>query len=433
MPDRDPADEPLAAHLAGARQRLLDEIEQPGLDALTRRASTLRRRRSAGTAAAAVLVFLSIGTGVVQASRNADRSPPSPGDRPSASETVTTWTGAGITISGASGTAKELPGDVVDVEFVDQGRGYLLTAACAGAAKCAVRFAATEDGGRSWTLRDHPGQDRTAPESALPLLLTLGDQVIIADRPTPSAEQRRYTSTDGGRTWSRSERAVPAANAGTGAWPAGARPWVVADAGGNGCGSVYAWTSGGLVPTHQPGLSTCWAATVPDAAGGWWVGGLSTGAAEPAVAVTRDGGLTWQTHVFADEPAGATGARVALLGSHVSVVTLGARLAVYTSVDLGRTFGAGTTHSGAPGTLAGDPVPLLDGRLLVLTGESPGDTNRGRWYVTADGGSTWENAGGLHDCARLARTPAGYVAYRLSGNYTAFSADGSAWRKLNAV
>jgi len=45
---------------------------------------------------------------------------------------------------------------------------------------------------------------------------------------------------------------------------------------------------------------------------------------------------------------------------------------------------------------------------------------------------TWVNAVGLHQTARLARTAAGYVAYNMTKIYTAFSVDGSTWRKINA-
>jgi hypothetical protein len=150
--------------------------------------------------------------------------------------------------------------------------------------------------------------------------------------------------------------------------------------------------------------------------------------------VSRDNGRSWTPTVFVDQP-GASGARVATLGRLVYVATLAWRsatdanrdalTAVYASDDLGRSFSR-HTHTGAPGTLAGDLVPLLDGRLLLV------DAN-GQWYVSANAGTTWRAAVGLHPTGRVARTAAGYVAYKLTKAYTAFSVDGSTWRKLSVI
>ncbi|HEX5597432.1 MAG TPA: sialidase family protein, partial [Micromonosporaceae bacterium] len=101
-------------------------------------------------------------------------------------------------------------------------------------------------------------------------------------------------------------------------------------------------------------------------------------------------------------------------------------LALLHSADGGQTFTRTRKgNAGAPQSLAGAMVPLLDGRLLVAGGDR-------RWYISADDGATFTRAeGNLPAVGRLARTSAGYIAYDLfGGGWAAFSSDGSAWRKL---
>jgi photosystem II stability/assembly factor-like uncharacterized protein len=145
--------------------------------------------------------------------------------------------------------------------------------------------------------------------------------------------------------------------------------------------------------------------------------------------VTRDGGASWHL-VPLDLSGGAIAStQVAVLGSHAYAVVLGPQRtirAIFHSSDGGLSFSRmREAGAGEPATLAGDAVPLLDGRLLVTTTER-------RWYVSADDGRTFERAeGNLPVVGRLARTPAGYVAYDLfGGGWAAFSSDGSTWRKL---
>jgi hypothetical protein len=107
-----------------------------------------------------------------------------------------------------------------------------------------------------------------------------------------------------------------------------------------------------------------------------------------------------------------------------------ALLAILHSTDSGGSFTLTRTRGTAePATLAGEAVPLLDGRLLVTT------TAR-EWYVSDDAGATFAEArGGLPVVGPLRRTWAGYVAYDLFGGepagWAAFSSDGSTWRKLH--
>jgi hypothetical protein len=165
------------------------------------------------------------------------------------------------------------------------------------------------------------------------------------------------------------------------------------------------------------------------------VGGVEPGTGQPAIAVSADGGASWTATplgVAGGEP--ATSVQVSLLGSHAYALVLGGEagaerpiVAIFHSADGGRTFGL--THRpgtpGAPHSVTGELIPLLDGRLLIAGGDQ-------RWYVSADDGATFAPAGGnLPRVGRLGTTPAGYVAYDLFKNYwAAYSSDGSTWRKL---
>ncbi|BCB85312.1 hypothetical protein Psuf_026250 [Phytohabitans suffuscus] len=226
-----------------------------------------------------------------------------------------------------------------------------------------------------------------------------------------------YVTSDGGRTWQATSRPdAPATSVATGQ---------LLRLGG---GAVEVWSSvygnRGELVQQPPGMTVDWVAGAPSATGAWWVGGTRDG--RPAVAVTRDGGSSWQVH-----PLDATGrtAQVSVLGEHVYATVLGADRAisaVFLSTDSGQTFTRTTSGPVAtPDGLAGEAVPLLDGRLLV-TGTD------GKWYVSADDGRTFHQADGtLPQVGPIFRTPAGYIVRDLFGSgWAAFSADGSTWRKL---
>jgi photosystem II stability/assembly factor-like uncharacterized protein len=431
--------------LAEGRQRLLERIGDPGLAAVSHRATVLRRRRAASAATVAVALVL-LGTVTIQSLARETANRPLPAATPTPSGSPIVYADAGLTINGVPAPPDNFPGEVIDVEYVDADRGYLLTSSCASRNQCVATFATTDDGGQNWIRRPYPGANRTAPEDFPPMLVALGLQITIVDNPNRVSDGdsvERYVSDDGGATWRTQHSTLHrGARAQTQAWPRGGRPQVVREASGilrPACAGnvVYGWlpvpkadgdNGPALVrPPTQPGIDACWAAAVPDANGGFWVGGIKDGKA--AVAVTYDGGAHWKPFVFEQE-AGAFGARVAHLGRDVYVVTYGSRFAMYHSSDFGATFGPARPHAGqVPKTLKGDPIALLDGRVLVI-----GDSD-GRWYVAADptGTPTWTVAGALHKTGWLERTAYGYVAHNLTGDYTAFSVDGSTWRKLNAI
>jgi hypothetical protein len=314
-------------------------------------------------------------------------------------------------------------------------------------AGCQVRFAATSDGGQSWQERTTPLAETLLAADAPPVLLTFDGRIAIAEEPASvpvGRPLRRYSSGDAGLGW----QADPVASAPTpvAAIPHGAHPYVQATDPGalGGChgGWLAVWTVDAAQPlplAQQPALQPCWAASRPAGDGSWWVGGILPGSGSapgsPAVAVSRDQGRSWTVTVLSAQPTEVSGVRVATLGEHVYAVVLGPRTgpdvapvrAIYHSTDRGARFGrSDPTRVGEPSQLAGDLVPLLDGRLLLVAGD-------GSWYVSADDGDTFAPARTLGHAGRLARTGSGYVVYGLfGGGWCAYSSDGSTWHKLNA-
>ncbi|GAA0739050.1 hypothetical protein GCM10010199_62620 [Dactylosporangium roseum] len=398
------------------RDRL--DIEQPPLSVIAARANVLRRRRRLGRAGAACAVVGLVLAGVAVTVTGEDQPPP---DQPAASGPAGVWTAEDITVNGLPHLPTDLPGKVRDVEFLDADRGFLLSAECQGTTSCTTWVSATTDGGRTWRTRRAPGPLASTAADAVPTMVVTGAPARIAllgAGPTPVLS----TSTDG-ETWDTGQRTVPAGD-GAAPLPSTAHLFTVGSAP---CGRrVLAVTPEGLVaPPRQPrGLDVCWTAPVVGGDGSWWVGGRSAG--QPALAVSRDGGANWNMTTFP----GTGQARTVTQGRDVFAVvvdpdTSPARLlGVVSSVDGGATFGSVNPTAGQA-TIGGDPVPLLDGRLLIVDGA-------GHWLVSGDRGATWHRLAGLHPTNRLARTQAGYVAYEMSAIYTAFSVDGSTWQKLDA-
>ena len=428
MPDLD-------TQLHRGRADLLTTIDQPPLARIRDRARMLRRRRTAGVAAGLLAVAVAVTLGLRPWAGDRPPSPPPVADgRPGGP----VYGSSGITVTGLTGDAVlQLPGTISDAEFVDADTGYLLSS-CAEADPCPSRLAHTNDGGRTWQTYDLPAVLDHRDGFDL-IAFADGRLATAAGRPAGSGAPpagattdagsadgpASYGSSDGGQSWQPALR-------GTGP-SAAARPGDLLRlrrAAGRCGGAVEVWRSGLLriapVAT-RPGIGVCWVSPVAAADGAWWVGG--TAGDRAALAATPDGGRTWRT-IELDAPARDVGSvEVASLGSHSYAVVLGrdrSITALFHSADGGRSFTR--TRYGSPATprgLAGTMVPLLDGRLLVAGTDH-------RWYLSSDDGATFTRAeGSLPAVGRLARTPAGFVAYDLfGGGWVAFSPDGTTWRKL---
>jgi hypothetical protein len=389
------------------------DIDQPPLAVIAARAATLRRRRLAARAGVLALAAAAITGGTLATLR--DRAAPPPVVAASGSASAGTWNADGITLAGLPRLPRDLPGTVRDAEFLDADRGFLLTADCQNPASCTAWVSATTDGGATW--RTVP-----APVAGLPALIAGGDGVTLVGA-APAYPRARTTD---GEQWTTAGTppAAPAALTG------GSR---LVPLDGTGCGArTGALTGTGLAPVPQPPpITACWWSPVRAGNGAWWVGGR-TADGRPALAASRDG-EHWTVSSFAGFPATAY-ARVAALGTDVFATVVappaGAAagpdrlLAVAVSADGGATFGPPHPTAGQA-TIGGDLVPLVDGRLLIVDGQ-------GHWLASADRGVSWHRLDGLHATMRLARTEGGYVAYEMAQIYTAFSADGSAWQKLDA-
>jgi photosystem II stability/assembly factor-like uncharacterized protein len=406
----------LDQRLADGRRHLVDSIEQPPLAQIAGRAATIRRRRRMAGMGGTLTAVLAVMLFAVQSLQGVAPSPPS--GRGSAPPPPV-WKGLGITLTGLAGTAPDLPGRVVDVEFADTDRGYLLTLDCASA--CRIGFATTVDGGRSWQVRQLPSGVGGASADRPPRLWAAGTWAVVAGD-GPAA----YASTDGGATWmqvrSKDENVV--------SMQPGPLLWLD-----TGSGQIRAWLPDGepAILQYQPEMTVRWVSGIRSGDGSWWAGGVDTGG-RPALAVSHDGGASWPRVALPDAPTGGYEVRVATLGQTVYAAVLGPPgpagtlhreiRAIYRSTDGGANF-TRTFSGGVPGTVVGDLVPLVDDRLLLAGSDH-------HWYVSADGGATFRDAPDLLPVGHFARTPAGYVAYDLlGGGWCAFSADGSNWFKLN--
>ena len=400
MPDLD-------SRLARSRAALLDEIDQPPLADVHRRAGRIRRRRAArvGAAALALVAVVAVAARPWEATH---RPPVTPAATPTVAAPV--YRGAGVEITGlAPGTVLNLDGEVVDVEFSDADHGLAFSicqqSGCPALAK-------TSDGGLTWTAVALPA----GVTNDLQLLGFPGGRSLLV------GPDVRFTTDDGGATW---REAAPATTATRPLIADGQLPQLDLTS-----GTVTVWSpdQGPLGPlAQQPDLTVSWVAAAPTADGAWWVGGTAGG--KPAVAVTRDAGATWQQTVLGVPSGAVETVRVGVLGTDVYAVASGETgllRNIYYSSDGGKSFTA-TFAGGKPERVSGEPVPLLDGRLL-LTGHDRAD---GTWWVSADDGKTFTAATELPAVGTVNRTIAGYVAYRLfDSGWLAFSTNGLTWQKL---
>lgn len=241
------------------------------------------RRRSTGLVAAAATLVVLAGTvaGVAATGSGAEEPPAAARTAPAVTDPH--------------------PGEeVVWAGAADAAHLYLSFRVCSTApcGKTVVQLAGSDDGGRTWTDRGGP--------IGVGDLAVLGPRTLL--RNAPGRPEELLVSTDGAGTWSPVKRVTRA----VAALPAGATLICLQapdESGGLGepCRlhavepAVYRLTPLAVQPALVPeptGLEP--AGSRLAVAGKLWVGGTDPATGRPAVAVSRDAGRTWSSHVFTD-------------------------------------------------------------------------------------------------------------------------------------
>ncbi|GIF53835.1 hypothetical protein DFJ67_2953 [Asanoa ferruginea] len=404
MPDLD-------NRLARSRTALLDEIEQPPLADVRRRARRIRRRRSAA-AGATVLALLGVIGIAARPWQHDGTTPEVTASNPAAITPV--YEAGGIKIVGLlPQPVYVLGGDNPDVEFTDRTHGLAATAC----AQDCPPLARTDDGGLKWG----PAAPSPVGGGSADLIAFPGGRWLLKGGDS-------YWSSADGTNWK--PVTPPAATSRAAIGPGELLRYDPVAA----AVTVLSPEEGPLGPlTAQPELTIRSVIPPPAADGAWWIGGVVDG--RPAVAVSRDSGRSWSVTPLPATAGDVYTVTTGTLGTEVYAVARGEKgelRAVYHSTDSGRDFtsndltGAAAAHK-APATVSGDPVPLLDGRLLVIEqGGAPSS-----WWVSDDGGASFSPVAGLPAVGFIRQTYAGYVAYQLfDSSWMAFSPDGSTWQKL---
>ncbi|NBE85211.1 beta propeller repeat protein [Micromonospora rubida] len=158
--------------------------------------------------------------------------------------------------------------------------------------KTVVQLVGSDDGGRTWS-------DRGGPIDAASFEV-LGPSRLLAVV-LHGSQRTLQTSTDGGRTWHMLDRVPPVAAVPTGSI---AMCWPEPNKAASPC-RMHALDPGShrIAPlTNQPALTLSDDVRVEESAGRLWASGIDPPTGRPGVAVSRDAGGTWSTHVFADAP-----------------------------------------------------------------------------------------------------------------------------------
>ncbi|HEV7712181.1 MAG TPA: hypothetical protein VGP16_28590 [Asanoa sp.] len=403
MPDLD-------NRLARSRAALLDQIDQPPLADVRRRARRIRRRRAAA-AGATVLALL----GVIGISARPWQHDGTPDVTATGSPAIApVYEAGGIKIVGLlPEPVYVLGGQTAHVEFTDKDHGI---AAAACTTDCPP-LSRTEDGGLTW----RPAAPSPVGGGLTDLIAFPGGRwMIIGDR--------TYWSSVDGTSWKMVTPPTATTRAMIGPGELLRYDPVAAAV------TVVSPDRGPLGPlANQPELTIHSAIPPPAGDGAWWIGGVAGG--RPAVAVSRDSGRSWSTTSLPAVAGAVYTVTIGTLGTEMYAVARGENgelRAVYHSTDGGGHFTVNdltraTAEHKAPANVSGDPVPLLDGRLLLVEqGGAPSS-----WWVSGDGGASFTPVVGLPAVGYITRTLAGYVAYRLfDDNWNAFSTDGSTWQKL---
>ncbi|ARQ68776.1 WD40/YVTN/BNR-like repeat-containing protein [Streptomyces marincola] len=349
-------------------------------------------------------------------------------------------------------SADGMPAQDVALQFADPAHAFALLTDCPDRGACTISLAVLEDGG-GWHLRDTPlrGTAGDGTDRALEVAGPGSARLIQRDG---TGGTKSWLSTDGGRTW-RTASAKPTGT--TEEIPEGAT--LVAgdtDAPGDIWDSWDAWDTGGngeqvevLMPdtaeyrvlAEQPPLDVVRRlGQLPD--GTYWAQGHATGNGDPAVAVTRDRGRSWELLAQPPTPPGHShnaevrslvAAGDALFAFETGVLladihrgtTAGALIAIHRSDDGGRSWERVWTGGGGtvPRSLLGTPIAAADGSLVVYADDGI--------FTSRDGGVSFENTRVGPPPERPALTRAGYLLTGLGtpGHYR-ISADGFTWHTI---
>ncbi|WP_432824758.1 hypothetical protein [Dactylosporangium sp. CA-092794] len=381
----------------------------------------LRRRQAAWTVTGVVAGGLALGLGL-QGLRPV----------PAVPEPVQTGGGAGPVVSVAATDAEHL---------------YAGVRTCGGD-DCPARLIGSDDGGRTWTVRQEDFGDGEVDAPAPGVLLHTTESMGDPSGATgPKLIRHHHVSTDGGRTWRELQRVAD---------PVAAVP-------GNGwlqCAPTSLDTPCKLLAVDpqtarmaplsaQPGLDVNATDAAPASSGPWVIGISDTH--QYALALTRDRGRTWSVHAF-DEAgavqvtaASADGVTAyAIVSKRTDTAEPGATAAPGPAAAVLRTTDGGATwqavdpgHTLPSGTgyyMDGDAYLAADGSHVVLLRSD----DRQRWFVSGDRGATYREArpSGLGEHITLSgqRPP---VQTAVPGVYLAFddraayrSTDGLSWTRI---
>jgi hypothetical protein len=411
----------------------MELTRQPEFPVIQRRAARrrLRRRAALGTAVAGVLVV-------------------------SAGLTAAWPTGGQSASPGATPPGGQAPRDPLHwADAADADHLYAVVADCTG---CEARLVGSDDGGRTWTLRQatayrkpaYTGYEFFDIEVRGPSTLEQTGRIPKSGEPPVT-----IVSTDGGRNWAPvTVDSQPAARVPAGGWlesvskddnraaelrvvdPATRRAYPLA--------------------TPPPGMHIPDVVQTPDGSG-LWVQGLDSTDKKAMVAVSRDHGVTWLTHTF-DPTDTAFRASTASPTPSASQAGDPPGLQLFTTLDVVTrdgttvyaTFGQGRNHwsvrspdGGLNWTVlnGGDPLPrlLVDERPSFVLPDGTHvlqqqlENDQFRVYASAGGGSRY-----------VAIEPAGWpqavVHPTIGGTYVAHnrqtiyrSADGQHWTQTTVT
>jgi hypothetical protein len=225
------------------------------------------------------------------------------------------------------------------VGWADAGDATHLYATLNKCPACDARLVGSDDGGRTWTVRQ---------ETLFPEVFDLdvrGARTLLAPEVHEKAPVQGHAariSTDGGRTWADlTTSGTPATKVPAGGWlrcsDAGVRPGTTSSLLGACTLQVLDPAGRTIRPlaTPPPGIATG-VAEAP-AAAGLWVTGFD-GSGVPSVSVSRDGGVTWSVHSFPPPVRSSSGeVRVSTPDGRAVCAMVGVADG-YRSMDGGRTW-----------------------------------------------------------------------------------------------